>query len=168
MSTGLPDEPIEIAAGPFQLRPWEHRLAPELLTVLGPGADLRDAHAWIDERLARWTSGRGCHFAVQEITTAKLVGSVGLKGFTESPGAAEIGFWTMPDSRRQGVASAAVATVTRWGFGGLGLRRIWLRHALDDVASCAVAGRCGYPVEGRGSDLETHARLATDPEPTRD
>jgi RimJ/RimL family protein N-acetyltransferase len=168
MSPDFPDEPLEIAAGPFQLRPWEHRLAPELLTVLGPGADLLHAHAWIDERLARWTSGRGCHFAVQEITTAKLVGSVGLKGFTESSGAAEICFWTMPDSQRQGVASAAVATVTRWGFGGLGLRRIWLRHAFSDLGSCAVARRCGYRVDPGRSDMETHTRLATDPEPSRD
>ena len=185
----LPEEPIEIAAGPFQLRPWEHRLAPELLTTLrdpefrrwdlpAPSPESADAHKCIEEWLARWTSGRGCHFAIQEATTGALLGGVGLKGFRESAGGSRGLVLDLPDARRRGVATAAVATVTRWGFGGLGLRRIRLHHAVANLASCAVARRCGYPAEGVARqahlnpsggwyDVEVHARLATDPEPTR-
>lgn len=164
MSPDLPDEPIEIAAGPYQLRPWEHRLAPELMSVLGPDAALPDSHAWIEERLSQWASGRGCWFAVQEITSARLLGGVGLEGFTRSPVAAEIKFWTMPDARRQGVATAAVATLTRWGFGGLGLERIRLNHAVGDLATCAVATRCGYSKDGEWYQMEAHSRRAGDPQ----
>jgi RimJ/RimL family protein N-acetyltransferase len=165
MSPDLPEEPIEIAAGPYQLRPWEHRLAPEVAVALD--LDEATAHAWIDERLDRWAAGRACWFAVQEITTARLLGAVGLEGLDVAPGTAEIYFWTTPGARRQGVATAAVATVTRWGFGGLGLGRIRLHHAQGDVATCGVATCCGYAVEGRWYQMEAHLRLADDPEPAR-
>lgn len=185
----LPPEPIEIPAGPIQLRPWEHRLAPELLTALrdpeyrqwGPGPapampELPDAHAWIERRLSHWAQRIGCAFAVQESTTGALLGGVGFHGFSEWTDSARLGFWTMPSARGSGIATRAVRSITRWGFGGLGLHRIGLNHALSNTASCAVAERCGYAVEGVAReamlaagggwyDMEVHARLATDPAP---
>ncbi len=187
MPPDLPDEPIEIAAGPFQLRPWEHRLAPELLVALadpeyrrwgvpGPQPTLDVALAWIDERDRSWRTGERLSFAVQDITTATLLGEVGLKGFREWPSSAEVGYWVAPAARRSGVATAAVRTLCRWAFGALDLHRLRLHHAVANAASCGVALRCGFAVEGIArsaqpladgwSDLELHARLATDPEPS--
>jgi RimJ/RimL family protein N-acetyltransferase len=71
------------------------------------------------------------------------------------------------------VATAAVGAVTRWAFGALGVERITLPHAVDNLASCRVAEKCGFPPEGvlRGAyraddgsrhDEHLHARLATD------
>lgn len=181
-------EPIEIAAGPIQLRPWEHRLVPELLAVLNdaeirrwnpPGPDLTpaDAHDWIDERNRAWRARERLSFAVQDISTAALLGQVGLKHFDTWPGAAEVGYWIAPGARRRGVATAAVRTVSRWAFGALGLHRLRLDHAVANTASCRVAERCGFQIEGIArsaqpvrdgtwSDVELHARLADDPEPS--
>lgn len=185
MPPELPEEPIEIAAGVLQLRPWEHRLAPELLVALcdpefrrwgQPAAEptLEDVHAWIDERDRAWRAGERLSFAVQDITTATLLGQVGLKHFDVWPSAAEISYWVAPGARRTGVATAAVGTLSRWAFGALGLHALRLAHATANTASCGVAVRCGYAVEGLArsaapladgtwSDFEIHARFAGDP-----
>lgn len=188
MSPELPEEPIEIAAGRLQLRPWEHRLAPELLVALcdpefrrwgqpAPEPTLADVHDWIDERDRTWRAGERLSFAVQDITTAALLGQVGLKHFDVWPSAAEVSYWVAPGARRTGVATAAVRTLSRWAFGALGLHALRLAHAMANTASCGVAVRCGFSVEGIArsaapladgswSDFEIHARFATDPEPS--
>ncbi len=183
----LPPEPIEIAAGTLQLRPWEHRLIPELLKVMAdpiykewavsavPNTEA-DAGAWIDARLAAWRDGRVLSFAVQDATSAELLGSVTLRSFGIWPRAADIGYWTAPDARQRGVAVAAVNVATRWAFTALELNRLTLFHAVQNTAACRVAADAGYLLEGvaRGAlpraeggwfDMEMHARLAGDPAP---
>jgi RimJ/RimL family protein N-acetyltransferase len=183
----LPPEPIEIAAGTLQLRPWEHRLVPELLAAMAdPGyqefavaavpTTEADAAAWIDARLEAWRAGRVLSFAVQDATSAELLGSVTLRSFGIWPRAADIGYWTAPAARQRGVAVAAVNVLTRWAFSALELNRLTLFHAVQNEAACQVAFSAGYQVEGvaRGAlprarggwfDMEMHARLAGDPAP---
>jgi RimJ/RimL family protein N-acetyltransferase len=183
----LPPEPIGVVAGAVQLRPWEHRLAPELLAACRDAEFRRwiwgaipqtptEARAWIDEQTASWHRGEALYFAVQQATTAELLGCVGFDRFAQWPRGAEMSYWTAPVARRRGVALVAVNTIARWGFGALGLHRITLHHAVENVASCAVAQRCGFTVEGVARaaapdpaggwfDMECHARLAADPPP---
>jgi RimJ/RimL family protein N-acetyltransferase len=183
----LPPEPIEIAAGAIQLRPWEERLAPGVLTALNdpqiaryslrpPPADLDAARAWITNCNQGWRDGKNLGFAVHDAVTGELLGEVSLGYLDPLFRLASIGYWTMPDARGKGVASRAVAVVTRWGFQALGLHRIDLGHAVGNLASCRVAEKNGFRREGvqRGflprldggwDDNEMHARLADDPEP---
>jgi RimJ/RimL family protein N-acetyltransferase len=180
----FPAEPVEIAAGPIQLRPWEQRLAGELLVALADpeyrrwtAAAIPDtperARAWIAERTVRWRRAEAFYFAVQRASTAELLGNVALRNLREWPGAADVSFWVAPGARRHGVATAAVGAITRWGFGALGLHRIRLNHAVENMGSCGVAGRCGFRAEGVARsalprpdggwfDVECHARLADD------
>jgi RimJ/RimL family protein N-acetyltransferase len=183
----LPPEPIEIAAGTLQLRPWEHRLIPELLktfadpvyrewAVTAVPASEAEAGAWIDARLSSWRAGRVLSFAVQDSTSAELLGSVTLRSFGIWPRAADIGYWTAPAARHRGVAVAAVNVITRWAFTSLELNRLTLFHAVQNATACQVATSAGYQLEGvaRGAlpraeggwfDMEMHARLAGDPAP---
>ena len=183
----LPPEPIEIAAGTLQLRPWEHRLVPELLTAMSdpvyrewavaavPTTEAQ-AQAWIDARLQAWRDGKVLSFAVQDATTAELLGGVTLRSFGIWPRAADIGYWTAPAARQSGVAVAGVNVITRWAFTSLELNRLTLFHAVQNTAACRVATDAGYQLEGvaRGAlprveggwfDMEMHARLAGDPAP---
>jgi RimJ/RimL family protein N-acetyltransferase len=67
------------------------------------------------------------------------------------------------------VATAAVGAVSEWAF-GLGLHRLQLRHSVRNPASCRVAAKTGYALEGvlRSAlrhadgwhDMHLHARLA--------
>lgn len=83
-----------------------------------------------------------------------------------------VSYRTVGTGRRRGVASAGVRALARWAFGALDLYRLELGHRTDNPASCAVALRAGFAVEGMERkklrygdtryDVERHARLATD------
>jgi len=154
-SCDLPPEPVEISAGRIQLRPWEDRLAGELLEAcLGPdsaslpggppAATPAGARAWILERAEAWRRGEQLAFAVQEPTTAALLGGFDLREFDGRQ--ARLVGWVASGARRRGVGTAAAGTLTRWGFGALGLDRIRLEHAAGDAVACAFARRCGFTV----------------------
>ncbi|MGC0420739.1 GNAT family N-acetyltransferase [Embleya sp. AB8] len=174
-------EPVEIAAGRFQLRPWNEHDADVLTRALGdpriahhpPEPEDADPQAWLAERERRWASGEGPSFAVMDAVTGEIRGHVALRNVAPRWRTAEIGYWTLQDARGRGVARHAVGALTRWAFGALDLHRVELRHAVANEASCAVAKACGYALEGvlRGcvtgfdedfTDVHLHARLATD------
>lgn len=62
--------------------------------------------------------------------------------------------------------------MTAWAFDPLGLHRVELNHSTENAASCRVAQRAGFPLEGtkrrehRHSDgwhdMHVHARLESD------
>jgi RimJ/RimL family protein N-acetyltransferase len=63
----------------------------------------------------------------------------------------------------------ALAALTGWSFGTLGLHRIEVCHSTANLASCRVADRAGYPLEGTKRsgarhtdgwhDMHLHARV---------
>jgi RimJ/RimL family protein N-acetyltransferase len=103
----------------------------------------------------------------------ELLGSVSLHQLDPHSSAGEVGYWTAPPARGRGVAAAAVQAATRFAFGVLGLQRVELFHAVDNPASCRVATKAGFALEGthrssfrygdgRLHDEHSHARLASD------
>jgi RimJ/RimL family protein N-acetyltransferase len=173
-------EPVEIAVSGLLLRPWQAVDAPVVLESLrdpeialwnpSPALDLADAARWV-ERRADWASGDHASLAVTEPQTGSLLGSVSLHRIYD--GGASIGYWTVRTARGRGVASRAVAAFSEWGFDQLGLERIELCHAVPNAASCRVAQRAGYLLEGtlrssyrygdgRRYDEHIHGRLGTD------
>jgi RimJ/RimL family protein N-acetyltransferase len=179
-------EPVEIAAGRLQLRLPSEADAADVLAMLadpevalwnpGPeGLDIDAARAWA-RRGADWSGGDHATFAVHDATSGRLLGNVSLHQIDHEQADAEIGYRVAPWARGQGVATAAVAAASRWAFGALDLLRIELCHATVNPASCRVALKAGYRVEGtlrqsyiygdgRRYDEHLHARLASDPEP---
>ncbi|GAA2635719.1 hypothetical protein Adu01nite_66800 [Paractinoplanes durhamensis] len=64
-------------------------------------------------------------------------------------GAAEVGYWTATQARKQGVAARALETVSRWALGTqnmVPLTRLDLFHTTTNQASCRVAVMSGYPL----------------------
>ncbi|SCF41780.1 Protein N-acetyltransferase, RimJ/RimL family [Micromonospora echinospora] len=181
MQDSRPVEHVELRAPELLLRPWREEDAADVLAALrdpetaqwnpsAPGLDLAGAQAWTRAR-ADWSAGTHASFAVTDATSGALTGSVSLHRIQGDE--ASIGYWTVPAARGRGVATAAVRLVTGWAFGSLGLHRIELCHAVANPASCRVAARAGYPLEGtlreshrygdgRRHDEHLHARLATD------
>ena len=131
-------------------------------TVLRGGAvrtaamDERDAVRWIASQNRGWRDGDRLCFAVLEaddVGRCVLAGNVGLKNREETGRigereTAEIGYWTAVEARGLGIAPAAVRAVTEWvfdAFAGASLRQIMLVHDVDNLASCRVAEKAGYP-----------------------
>jgi hypothetical protein len=111
----LPDEPIEIVAGPVQLRPWEERLADELAAL--PGGAEPDG---VGRRLLEWRTAVALSFAVQEITTARLLGEVVLRPMPD--GTATLHSRAFPADAA--LVEGATAVVARWARGALGATRV--------------------------------------------
>jgi RimJ/RimL family protein N-acetyltransferase len=133
-------------------------------------ANLDGAREWVRRR-ADWSSGDHASFAVADPETKALLGSVSLHKNSDDD--ASIGYWTVEAARGRGLATRAVGTLTGWAFQQLGLHRIELCHAVANPASCRVAEKAGYPLEGTLRESHTygdkqrydehiHGRLVTD------
>jgi len=104
------------------------------------------------------------------------VGHVALSHIERRNDSAWASYWVTASRRRHKLASRALATIAAHAFDTLGLFRLELGHRVNNPASCRVATAAGFAAEGieraklrYGSDrydVETHARLSTDPRPS--
>ena len=179
-------EPVEIVAGRYQLRPPSLREAADVLAMaadpdirrwnpLGSVTDEETARAWC-EKWADWVAAGSAQFNVLDATSGRLLGMVAVHQIDYEAGNAELGYRVAPWARGQGVATVAVRSVSDWAFGALEMTRLQLLHAVDNAASCRVAEKAGYLLEGttRSSyrygdgllhDEHIHGRLVSDPIP---
>ena len=151
-------EPFELSAGRLLLRPWRDDDVPAVVAALrdpdiarwnsGGGSSAAEVAAAVRRR-QDWSAGDHASFAVVPAGGGGLLGSVSLHSIDLDQADAEIGYWTVPAARGQGVAVAAVVAVCGWAFPGLGLDRVELLHAVENTASGRVAAKAGFVLEGR-------------------
>jgi RimJ/RimL family protein N-acetyltransferase len=146
---------------------------PELARQLAgkPFDDETDAAAFVATRYRHDDHAR--NWAVVDGDDA-VVGNVGVTAIEPVHGTAWISYWLTPAARGAGLATRALVAASADAF-ALGLHRLELGHRSNSPASCGVATRSGFVVEGterdklrygdQRFDVETHARLATDPAP---
>ncbi|GIG92864.1 GNAT family N-acetyltransferase [Plantactinospora endophytica] len=131
-----------------------------------------EARDWTAQWPARWAAESDASWAVVEPSSDRPLGQVGLRDIRFDQASAEVSYWVLPAARGDGLAGRAVRLLQAWAFDRLGLHRLDLRHSAVNSASCRVAGKLGYPVEGtlRGAwwhadgwhDVHLHARLRDD------
>ncbi len=176
-----PIEPVEIAAGAYQLCVPNPELDAAAVLAAADDDDIRlfnpgpttaqEAYAWCRGR-ADWTTGSHASWLVKD-TSGALLGAVSIFQIDHRSLSGEAGYWVARDARGRGVAGAALTAASRFAFSALGLVRVELFHALENEASCRTALRAGFALEGthRQSfrygdgllrDEHSHARLATD------
>jgi RimJ/RimL family protein N-acetyltransferase len=165
------DAAVAVAMGDPDVLRWTGGIA-----VIRTPAEKR-ASKWLESRIDGWARGNAV-FAVADAATDQVLGSVTLRDVNRVPDQAVVGYWVSPAARGRRVAARALDAAARWAFtptaqGGLGLHRLSLDHALVNEASCRVATRAGFLLEGtmrdyfveldgRRHDSHLHARLATD------
>ncbi len=162
------------------MSPWEDADLPMIVELadeegvrwsrsLAGVRSIDDARRWLSER----RRPDRVDWAVRDPRTRVLIGRTSLHRFTDRPPSGEVAYGVHPAHRRRGVAAAAVGTAVPWAFAWLGLRRVELVHDVGNTASCRVATRCGFALEGversalgypdgRVGDQLRHARLAGD------
>ncbi|MEV4514753.1 GNAT family N-acetyltransferase [Dactylosporangium sp. NPDC049525] len=170
-------QPTLDGADGLRLRPWR---AEDAATVAAAYADPDiqrwhcrsmtgdEAHDWIEHWQSRWQAETGAGWAVTDAGGA-VAGQIGLRRITLAAGHAEVSYWVLPAARGRRVAGRALDTLTGWSFGTLGLHRVEVCHSTRNLASCRVADRAGYHLEGtkRGEvrhldgwhDMHLHARV---------
>lgn len=133
---------------------------------------LDEARDWIAMWPTRWREETAASWAIVDNRADEPIGQTGLREISLLEGLSQVSYWVLPDARGAGVAVRAARALTAWTFDVLGLHRISLEHSTANEASCRVASKLGFAVEGtlRGSarhadgwhDMHVHARLRTD------
>jgi len=95
----------------------------------------------------RWAPSTDAEFVIADAADEPL-GLISLRIADRDPGLAAVGYWLRPEARGRGAATVAVQLVARWAFDELGVRRLELTTAPENVASQRVAERAGFTREG--------------------
>jgi RimJ/RimL family protein N-acetyltransferase len=162
------EQPALSLPGGLALRPWRPSDAPVVLAAYGDKAiqwwhrrSLESAdealelitawtQAWRDERAAHWA------VVTSPGAPGRVAGRLSLRVDLEL-GLRECGYWVLPAGRGEGVAPRALAGLTSWALDDLGLHRIELGHSVANQASCRVAAKAGYRLEGTLRSALLHA-----------
>ncbi|MGI5195887.1 GNAT family N-acetyltransferase [Streptomyces sp. CA-288835] len=147
-------------------------------TPLKTVTDIDGAREALRSRAENAADGSAASFRITDETTGATLGDIGVHTINTATSCARVGYWVLPEARGHRVATRALTLVSRWALTELGLHRLELGHALGHDASCHIAKRCGFLLEGTlrdamfeagrrdaFRDVHLHARLATDPEP---
>jgi RimJ/RimL family protein N-acetyltransferase len=164
------------------LRPWRDDDAPAVYDAfqdpvmhqwhIRAADSVSEVRGWIAEWQRSWARERNAQWAVADAATDRLLGRVALRDILLGDGVAEVAYWTVAAVRGQGVAARATAALARWALDEVGLHRLELTHALANEASCRVARRTGFALEGTKRsalnhpdgwhDMHLHARIRGD------
>lgn len=96
----------------------------------------------------RWTSSAAAELVIADAGHGEPLGLISLRIAERDPGLAAVGYWLRPEARGRGAATVAVQLVARWAFDELGVQRLELTTAPENVASQRVAERVGFTREG--------------------
>jgi [ribosomal protein S5]-alanine N-acetyltransferase len=117
-------------------------------TLVPTAAGESFVRSWIRGYEDGWRGGTRAGFVVRAAGGDEFLGFASMFGLDLPAGEAEIGYAVAPVARGRGVAGRALALLTGWGLGELGLERIELRIAVTNPVSERVAVRGGYTQEG--------------------
>jgi ribosomal-protein-serine acetyltransferase len=154
MRTELSDGTITIRAYEPGIELAVFEAARESVREVGPsmrtwaeGATRAIAARHVAESIQAWRTGTWYDFAITRIDSAAFLGRIGLDRISGS-GTANVGYWVRTGQTGQGIATAAVRLVARFGFEDLGLQRLELLVAVENLASRRVAEKAGARCEG--------------------
>jgi [ribosomal protein S5]-alanine N-acetyltransferase len=171
-------QPTLTAGRDVLLRPWSPDDAQAVLDAYHDEAiqrwhvqradSLAETREWIAGWQGGWAAETGAHWAVVEAEGDVLLGRAALKHLKFADGTADVAYWTVPAARGKGVCPRAVNAMASWAFEA-GFHRLDLEHAVANTASCRVAEKTGFAMEGvRRSawlladgrcDVHAHARV---------
>jgi ribosomal-protein-alanine N-acetyltransferase len=160
-------QPVLRLGDDLTLRPWRPADASVLMDAFAD-PDIRywhirelatedEARSWIASWPGRWDAETDGSWAVAEPGTGVPMGQIALRMVNLEFGQGHITYWVLPRFRGHGVASRAVAGLARWATEDLGLHRLVIQHSVANPASCRVAERSGFTLEGTMRSELLHA-----------
>jgi len=139
------------------LRPWREGDAPMVRTAFTcPDIQrwhvrrldsLEEAVEWTGQWAGNWDAEKSASWAVVGGDDQPL-GQVGLREISQAEGSAGLSYWVTPAARGQAIAARSVKALSAWAFGQIGFHRLNIQHSTANTASCRVAERTDYPLEG--------------------
>ena len=163
------------------LRPWQWSDAAAVRTAFAcPDIQrwhvrrfdsLEEAAGWAGQWADRWDAETAASWAAVG-GDGQPLGQVGLRNISLAEGSAALSYWVTPAARGRAIAARSVDALSAWAFGRIGFNRLSIHHSTANTASCRVAERTGYRLEGTlrqairhadgWHDWHVHGRLRTD------
>jgi RimJ/RimL family protein N-acetyltransferase len=174
-------QPVLTAPDGLVLRPWTPDDAPVFLAAYRD-PEIRHWHTrrpttedqvrtWFDGYRRSWLDETGASWAVTR-DSVEVLGRIAISGVNLDDGVCGCGYWVLPAARGRGVASRALTALSAWALGGAGFHRLYLDHSTRNRASCRVATKAGFRLEGTKRsdavhsdgrhDMHLHARIRGD------
>ncbi|MFD2762554.1 GNAT family N-acetyltransferase [Micromonospora eburnea] len=174
-------QPTIPAPGGLLLRPWEPPDAPVFLSAY-QDPEIQHWHTrqpasedqvreWFEQYCQAWAQETGASWAVTR-GGGEVLGRIALGGMNLDDGVAGCAYWVLPAARGAGVASRALTALSGWALGEAGFHRLYLDHSTRNLASCRVAVKAGFLLEGTKRsdavhsdgrhDMHLHARIRGD------
>ncbi|MEU8472279.1 GNAT family N-acetyltransferase [Streptomyces sp. NPDC029006] len=152
------EQPVLALPSGAELRPWCAGDA-DTLVAAGRDPEIRqwnllvvaspaEAGKRIERMHERWRNEQSAIWAIAHPDSGQAVGLIGLGDIDLAGGSAEILYWVLPAGRGRGVTVEATKRLSQWAFDDLGLHRLRLCHSMANPASCRVAAKAGFSVEG--------------------
>ncbi|MFF8879107.1 GNAT family N-acetyltransferase [Streptomyces flaveolus] len=175
-------QPVIPTGDGLVLRPWRAEDAPAVHAAFQDpvmhqwhirAADSEEeVRGWIAEWQQAWALERRPQWAVTDVASDRLLGRVALREVVLGDGVAEVAYWTTAAARGQGVATRATTALAHWALHEIGFQRLELLHSVANEASCRVAEKSGFALEGTKRravlhpdgwhDMHLHARVHGD------
>ncbi|WP_381803925.1 GNAT family N-acetyltransferase [Streptomyces niveus] len=144
--------------GELSLRPWNEDDVSVLLSAFRDPAIRRwhvrhvcsaeEALEWIDAFDQFWCQEQAAQWVITRAADGEALGRISLRGIDLLHGVAECTYWVLPNARGGGVAPRALTTLVDWAMDTVGFHRLELVHSVENSASCRVAGKAGFVLEG--------------------
>lgn len=123
-------------------------LVGEWLPWLDEGYMRDDSRAWLEASRHAWEDGARFAFAVEEVSSGRYLGGVGLNQINWAHRLANLGYWVRSSAMGRGVAPRAASLIARLGLEDLELTRIEVVCAAGNARSLRVAEKVGARREG--------------------
>jgi RimJ/RimL family protein N-acetyltransferase len=154
----VPERPL-LRGERVWLRPLETRDMPAYVagindTDVGAWAGYRmpfsveQASAWIQRTIEQSRSGEGYFFAVCELGDDRFIGTTWLKDVHQMDANAELAIYMDRDHIGSGWGTDAQRALLAFGFGTLGLERIWLTVSAGNARAIRSYEKVGFVREG--------------------
>lgn len=173
----------ELPAGDgLRLRPWRTADAPAVVEAFDDPALQRwhlrragspaEAREWISGWQAAWAAETAARWALVPADGDEVLGQVSLRRLDLEMAEAECSYWVARPARGRGAAPRGLSALSRWAFAQAGFHRLFLVHSVHNPASCRVAAKAGFALEGTcrsalrhedgWHDMHLHARVEGD------
>ena len=118
------------------------------LTWCQVGCSIEQSAAFVSACDTDWEKGERYTFMIFDIKDHTFLGSVGLNHINRTHGFANLDYWVRSSRTHQGIASAAVRLLSRFGLHELGFNRIEIIAGTRNRPSQRVAEKAGAKREG--------------------
>ncbi len=113
-----------------------------------PDYSLSDCASWLETRRQMWSEGIEYDFVILDTQNKNFLGGCAIDQINRKHNFANLGYWIRSSQAGNGIATAAVRLISRFGFETLGFTRLEIVAAVQNSASQRVAEKVGAIREG--------------------